>query len=93
MFWKVAGTLVAMLVATGLLAVALSAWFAFDRSKDLAANSLRLRLDGLAEEVEQRAGSALLEGIDNLPAPLRNDLGQRFPAIASLTGDLHIGRL
>lgn len=78
-FWKVAGILVGVQVATGLLAVGLSAWFANDRSLDLAANSLRLRLDDLAQEVEQRADSLLTEGLTTLPVPLRLDLAHRFP--------------
>lgn len=72
-FWKVAGILVGVQLATGLLAVALSAWFAYDRSLDLVAGSLRLRLDIVAEEVEQRGG------VDELGLPLRLDLGARFP--------------
>jgi signal transduction histidine kinase len=78
-FWKVAGILVGVQVATGLLAVGLSAWFANDRSLDLAANSLRLRLDDLAQEVEQRADTLLTEGLTTLPVPLRLDLARRFP--------------
>lgn len=79
-FWKVAGILVGVQVATGLLAVALSAWFAYDRSLTLVENSLRLRLDRLAEEVEQRADSSLLDqGLADLPIPVRIDLGRRFP--------------
>ena len=78
-FWKVAGILVGVQVATGLLAVALSAWFAYDRSRDLAANSLRLRLDDLAEEVEQQADTTLFGGLSGLPVRLRYDLARRFP--------------
>ncbi len=85
-FWKVAGILVGVQVATGLLAVALSAWFAYDRSLDLAANSLRLRLDDLAQEVEQRADSTLLRGLASLPIPLRLDLARRFPDPVTLLG-------
>ncbi|NBC17518.1 MAG: HAMP domain-containing protein [Bacteroidetes bacterium] len=77
-FWPVAGILVGVQVVTGLLAVGLAAWFAHDRSLDLAANSLRLRLDGLAEEVEQRAPLAE-GGLADLPLPLRLDLAARFP--------------
>jgi len=79
-FWRVAGILVGVQVATGLLAVALSAWFAYDRSLVLVENSLRLRLDRLAEEVEQRADSSLFfSGLAALPVPVRIDLTQRFP--------------
>ena len=77
-FWKVAGVLVGVQIATGLLAVGLSAWFAYDRSLNLVSNSLRLRLDNLAEEVEQRIG-AFDAGLTNLPRPLRLDLSARFP--------------
>jgi signal transduction histidine kinase len=77
-FWPVAGILVGVQVVTGLLAVGLVAWFAHDRSLDLVANSLRLRLDGLAEEVEQRA-PLVEDDLDALPLPLRLDLAARFP--------------
>ena len=69
--------LVGVQVATGLLAVALSAFFAGDRSRALAGNSLRLRLDVVAEEIESRA--APLRTLDSLPALLRLDLPDRFP--------------
>ena len=77
-FWPVAGTLVGVQVIIGLLAVALTAWFSYDRSLDLAAGSLRLRLDGLAEEVEQRADLGTTDLAD-LPLPVRLDLAARFP--------------
>ena len=70
--------LVGVQVATGWLAVALSAWFAHDRSVDLAANSLRVQLDRLAAEVEQRA-APLRDGLGALPDPLLIDLAHRFP--------------
>jgi signal transduction histidine kinase len=77
-FPRVAGVLVGVQVTTGLLAVALSAWMAYDRSLTLAANSLRLRLDGVAEEVEQRATFAGTP-LSDLPVLLRSDLATRFP--------------
>lgn len=86
-FWKVAGVLVGVQMAVAALAVGLSARFAYDRSLELAAGSLRLRLDGLGEEVEQRAGPALDSlalrpagsAAGPLPLPLRLDLSARFP--------------
>jgi len=77
-FWRVAGILVGVQVATGLMAVALSAWIAYDRGLDLVANSIRLRLDRLATEVEQRTFS-LDAGLANLPLGLRLDFARRFP--------------
>ncbi len=77
-FWRVAGVLVGVQIATGLMAVALSAWFAHDRGLDLVGNSLRLRLDRLATEVEQR-GFPLEERLSDLPTGLRFDLSKRFP--------------
>lgn len=77
-FWRVALVLVGVQVATGWLAVALSAWFAYDRSRELVANSLRVQLDRLAEEVEER-GAPLRGGLGELPPPLRLDLARRFP--------------
>ncbi len=76
-FTRVALVLVGVQVATGLLAVALSAFFAGDRSRVLAANSLRLRLDVVAEEIEVRA--APLRHLDSLPPLVRLDLANRFP--------------
>ncbi|HET6567829.1 MAG TPA: HAMP domain-containing sensor histidine kinase, partial [Rhodothermales bacterium] len=77
-FWKVAGVLVGLQVATSVLAVLLSARFAEERSLGLVAGSLRLRLDALAEEVEQRA-APLAFGLRVLPRPLVLDLAARFP--------------
>ncbi len=77
MFGRVALVLIGAQVATGLLAVALSAYFAGDRSRVLAGNSLRLRLDVVAEEIEQRTDS--LRALDALPPLVRADLADRFP--------------
>lgn len=76
-FWKVALVLVGVQVVTGSLAVFLVATFAHARSVALAESSLRLRLDAVAEEIEQRAD--LRGGPDSLDAPLRADLADRFP--------------
>lgn len=76
-FGRVAIVLVGVQVATGLLAVLLSAFFAGDRSRVLAGNSLRVRLDVVAEEIESRA--APLRTLDSLPPLLRLDLADRFP--------------
>ncbi len=78
LFWTVAGTLVGVQVTTSILAVALSARFAEERSLGLVAGSLRLRLDALAEEVEFR-GAPLTEGLQDLPQPLLTDLATRLP--------------
>ena len=77
-FWKVAGVLVGAQVATALLAVALSAVLARERSRDLLDGTLRLRLDAVAEEVEQRADIDPF-GALALPERLRQDLALRFP--------------
>ena len=77
-FWQVAFILVGVQLATGLTAVVLSAWFANERSLELVANSLRVQLDRLAEEVEQRA-SPLATGLTDLPSLLEQDLALRFP--------------
>lgn len=78
LFWKVAAILVGMQIVIGLLAVALSAYFAYDAALVLVENSVRLRLDGLAEEVELRVPD-LSEGLTSVPDPLVNDLSTRFP--------------
>ncbi len=89
-FWKVAGILVGVQVATGLLAVALSAYFAYDRSLNLVEKTIRVRLDDLAGEVERRAfppGSSpekVRSLQDPLPESLLLDLASRFPDPISL---------
>ena len=77
-FWKVAGVLVGAQVATALLAVVLGGVFARDRSRELLAGTLTLRLDAVAEEVEARAEIGPL-GEVALGPRLRADLGTRFP--------------
>jgi signal transduction histidine kinase len=82
-FWKVAGVLVGALVLTGVGAVAVSAYLWEARSAELVRNSLALRLDAVAEEVEARAEfEATEDGIGSravLGEPLRRDLADRFP--------------
>ena len=77
-FWKVAGVLVGAQVATALLAVALSGVFASDRSQELLAGTLSLRLDAVAEEIEGRAEIGPFGDVE-LGDRLRADLGSRFP--------------
>lgn len=77
-FWKVALVLVGVQVVTGLLAVALSAYFAQERSLELVRGNLILRLDQVAEEIETRA-SFDVEGQMSLPERLGLDLATRFP--------------
>ena len=77
-FWKVAALLVGAQVATALIAVALSGAFAQERGRDLLVSTLTLRLDAVAEEVEQRADIGLLGGVE-LPDRLQRDLATRFP--------------
>ncbi|WP_420454184.1 ATP-binding protein [Rubrivirga sp.] len=77
-FWKVAGVLVGAQVATALLAVVLSGVFAQDRSAELLAGTLRLRLDAVAEEVEARAEIGPFGDVE-IGDRLRADLGTRFP--------------
>lgn len=84
-FWKVAGVLVAVQVVTALLAVGLSARFSYTHSRALAVNSLRLRLDQVAEEVEQRGGTA--EGdLRSVGPALAVDLTRRLPDPVVLLG-------
>ena len=77
-FWRVAGVLVGVQVATALVAVALSAAFASARSERLVRGTIELRLDAVAEEVEARAAIDVFGGL-RLPARLRLDLPTRFP--------------
>ncbi len=87
-FWRVAAVLVTVQLATGMLAIGFSAYLASDRSADLAENSLRVRMDALAEEIE-RSGTPLLTGLENLPDPLLSNLSYRFPdplVLADTTG-------
>ncbi|MEM6289406.1 MAG: hypothetical protein AAF845_19870, partial [Bacteroidota bacterium] len=78
MFWRVAGVLVVAQVATALLAVVLSGVFAQERSQELLEGTLRLRLDAVAEEVEDRADIGPLGEIE-IPNRLGADLATRFP--------------
>ncbi len=82
-FWRVSGALVAAQLATGLLAIWFTVWFASDRSADLAENSLRVRIDALAEEIE-RAGAPLELGLEQLPEKILANLSYRFPDPVSL---------
>ncbi len=77
-FGRVALLLTSAQVLVALLAVGLSAYFARTRSLELAAAGIRLRLDALAEEIEQRVD---LDSVDlaRLPLPLQLDLSARFP--------------
>ena len=77
-FWRVSAALVMAQLATGLLAIGLSAYLASDRSADLAENSLRVRIDALAEEIE-RAGVFFGEGLVDLTPTLLSNLSLRFP--------------
>ncbi|MCH8122563.1 MAG: HAMP domain-containing protein [Bacteroidetes bacterium] len=77
-FWRVSAALVIVQLATGLLAIGLSAYLASDRSADLAENSLRVRIDALAEEIE-RAGAFSSEGLKDLAPTLLSNLSLRFP--------------
>ena len=77
-FWKVAGVLVGAQLVTALLAVVLGSVFARDRSRELLAGTLRLRLDALAEEVEARAEIGPFGDVV-LGERLRADLATRFP--------------
>ena len=77
-FWRVAGVLVGVQVATALVAVALSAAFASARSERLVRGTIELRLDAAAEEVETRAASDVF-GTLRVPERLRRDLPGRFP--------------
>ncbi len=70
--------LVGAQVATALLAVVLGGVFANDRSRELLAGTLRLRLDAVAEEVETRAEIGPFGEIV-IGDRLRTDLGTRFP--------------
>lgn len=77
-FWRVAGALIAVQLATGMLAIGLSAYLASDRSADLAENGLRVRLDALAEEIER---ATIFDTGDELSLSpvLEANLAFRFP--------------
>ena len=77
-FWKVALVLVGVQVVTGLMAVALGAYLARERSLELVRGNLILRLDQVAEEVETRAAFDE-QGLISFPERLGLDLATRFP--------------
>lgn len=78
------------LLLTGLGAVAVSAYLWEARSAELVRNSLALRLDAVAEEVESRASfEPLPDGVSSriiLPEALRRDLADRFPDPVAIVG-------
>lgn len=76
--WRVAGILVGVQVITAVLAVGLSAYFASARSAELIRGTIQLRLDAVAEEIEQRATIDAFGEI-TLTNRLRADLPTRFP--------------
>lgn len=83
-FWKVAGILIGIQLATGLLAVALSAIFAYDRSLDFVEKTIRVRIDEVAGEVERRTfplgtTGEKVSSIADLPQSMVVDLSTRFP--------------
>ena len=77
-FWRVAGVLVGVQVATALVAVVLSATFARARTDRLVRGTIELRLDALAEEVETRAATDVFGSL-RVSDRLRADLPTRFP--------------
>jgi signal transduction histidine kinase len=77
-FWRVAAILIGAQLVTGLFAAGLTAWFASDRQRELAASSLESRMDAVAEEIERR-GAPLDGGPGALPDRLMDDLAWRFP--------------
>ncbi len=74
---RVAAVIVAALVVTAVGAVGLSARLADGRIRALAATSLRLRVESVAEEIQQRADPGT--SLHTLPDRLRRDLAYRFP--------------
>lgn len=78
LFPKVALLLIGAQVATALLAVLLAGTFARERNRDLLESTLVLRLDAVADEVENRATIGPLGSID-IPDRLALDLATRFP--------------
>ncbi|MEO0556858.1 MAG: HAMP domain-containing sensor histidine kinase [Bacteroidota bacterium] len=77
-------------MATALLAVGLSAYFAQERSRELLVGTLQLRLDAVAEEIEERAEVDALGGVTLSPR-FRLDLATRFDdpqALLDLDGSI-----
>jgi len=90
-FWKVAPALASVVVATTLLAIALSAALFREASSDLVRDGLTLRLDRLAEEFESRAtwvaGEDPLDpGHFEIPHRLRLDISTRLSDPIYLVG-------
>ncbi|NNF03385.1 MAG: HAMP domain-containing histidine kinase [Rhodothermales bacterium] len=88
-----AAILIGAQLITGLFAAGLTAWFASDQQRELAATALTSRMDAVAEEIERRA-APLDTGLNDLPDRLIEDLAWRFPdPIALLAPDgslLHV---
>ncbi len=89
-FWRVAGVLFAALLVTGLGGVVMSAYLWETRSGELIRNSLALRLDGLADEIESRATfEPVGEGLSSalvVDEELRYELSTRFPDPITVVG-------
>ncbi len=77
-FWKVAVVLITVQLATGILAVGFTAWYARDQQLSLASVALTARLDAVSEEIERRSASNEVF-FSNFSEDLILDLGYRFP--------------
>ncbi len=75
-FWRVAGILVGVQVLIAAVAVLLTFQLSYDHFLRLAANSVRLRLDAAALEMEERVD--LRGHLDGLPASVLIDIQSRF---------------
>lgn len=76
-FWRIVAVLVGAELLVVALTIGLTARFAAERTRELAATSIESRLDAVAEEVERRA-APLTETLDLSPT-LKSDLVDRFP--------------
>jgi len=77
-FWKVAAVMIAVQIATAVLAAGFSIWYASDSQRSLATAAIAARLDAVAEEIERRATDFGVE-LSGFSEELRLDLRYRFP--------------
>ncbi|MDG2016201.1 MAG: HAMP domain-containing sensor histidine kinase [Rhodothermales bacterium] len=75
-FWRVAAVLIAVQLATGILAVAFTFWYASDHQRALAEVAIAARLDAVAEEIEGLVSTLEASQFTDV---FRLDMGYRFP--------------
>ncbi len=77
-FWRVAAVMIAVQIATAVLAAGFAIWYASDAQRSLATVAIAARLDAVGEEIERRATDFGIE-LNGFSDELQLDLTYRFP--------------